>query len=128
MREIKFRAWILNEGEKFKSYTRITPNNKMVYDFLLINKDGIGNYDIDSCESIEIMQYTGLKDRNGKEIYEGDIVKWVDNDFEERMDKITWENGGLCVCNSSYTVGHYLTEEHEFEVIGSIYENPELLE
>ena len=68
-------------------------------------------------------QYTGLKDKNGVKIFEGDIVDWVDSDYYIRRDVVRWINGGLVLCNSSYTVGSY----PQNKVIGNIHDNPELL-
>lgn len=75
------------------------------------------------------LQYTGLKDKSGKEIYEGDIVR---EDLEntgrdnERRYKIVWSGMGLTFENWE---GEYITSDdfEQSEVIGNIYENPELL-
>lgn len=68
-------------------------------------------------------QFTGLIDKKGNAIYEVDIVVWTDSDNNRRQDVVKWINGGLCLCNSQYTVGSY----GELEVIGNIHDNPELL-
>lgn len=82
----------------------------------------------------EILQYTGLKDKNGKEIYEGDVVRGIELGYENTG----WENElrtGAVVFSKSgswvYTVG---SQEHQLlcymknpEILGNIYEHPELL-
>ena len=78
------------------------------------------------------MQYTGLKDKDRKKIYEGDIVKWADLYTGESRDEdrvFIVEN----IQNFFETKGYYEAEygerwEKELEIIGNIYENPELLE
>lgn len=72
--------------------------------------------------AVVIMQYTGLKDRNGKEIYEGDIILF--NNFGDTLDKVVYSPG----CFHTSGGGYLLDEIREIEVIGNIYENPELLE
>lgn len=115
MREIKFRGW---DGR----------GNRMINSIFLNSADqgslpvGGDWNDVVNLDNLRIMQYTGLKDKNGKEIYEGDIVlrSWgitiaankrieevKDMGFELKLSII--ESGGIT------------------EVIGNIYENPELL-
>jgi uncharacterized phage protein (TIGR01671 family) len=124
MREIKFRAWILGEGERFKNYIRVIPETKMIYDFLVINQDGMEKYDLESCDKIEIMQFTGLKDKNGKEIYEGDVVKVLGT-----IGLIYWDNyycSFLVECES-ISPNQSIKQYEDLEVIGNKFENPELL-
>jgi len=78
---------------------------------------------IDSYDS-PLMQYTGLKDRNGKDIYEGDIVFFHD---EGITDVIVWDNdfqfhaeNNLDNCQSDF-------DQHDTEIMGNIYANPELI-
>ena len=114
-REIKFRAW-----QKWHEYM-FTPD---YIDFINGNII-IGEHDGDSrYEDIPLMQYTGLKDKNGKEIYEGDILK-----ASNSIIKIVFKGRGY--------EGIYLNKEEMSElpiqnnnylywqIIGNIYENPE---
>jgi uncharacterized phage protein (TIGR01671 family) len=86
----------------------------------------------DNIDRIELMQYTGLKDKNGKEIFEGDIVKCAFATGKEPC-KVIEEKG--CFWVSQKGMKYLQTEAHdnlywhnsECEVIGNIYENPELL-
>jgi len=120
MREIKFRAWI---------------NNKMVTGDLAethISLRGLKQYD-----NYILMQYTGLKDKNGKEIYEGDIVRvsasgWHDEP-DGKIEIAHWCVCGFGFCNADENykeshICHGWTSGNDLEIIGNIYENPEYLE
>jgi hypothetical protein len=103
MREIKFRAW---DGKR------------MSIDVSLCH-EGCGNW-----KDEQLMQYTGLKDKNGKEIYEGDVLKW-ENDA---IGKVEWLHDGFVVYFPNWNRAHRrLFGSKKMEVIGNIYENPELL-
>lgn len=92
-------------------------------------------------KEVVLMQSTGLKDKNGVEIYEGDIVQstWydVDNNPYKKKGEITFVGAQyVIVYDSQFDVetgeitydAHSLTYAEDAEVIGNIYENPELLE
>jgi len=108
MREMKFRAWRRNE-------------KNMTYFF-------IGDWEkikmLQSCEN-EAMQYTGLKDKNNIEIYEGDIIHTSEGSFEVYWD----EDYLLFYLKGSENIPIALDMDSKYlEVIGNIYENKELLE
>lgn len=133
MREIKFRVWD-KEDKKFvkpcfdheedrynKGTAMIRWNSKGEIWFTLSGyRDEDGNpYEIDA----EVMQYTGLKDKNGKEIYEGDVVKCYGGEFAFGF----WQYSERITIKDIFDI--LIAEEFDnIEVIGNIYENPELLE
>lgn len=134
MREIKFRAW--DEERKRMLYfepLKVTWFYEDDYridayeaEGTVIGRGGMvhDDYSASSPQSI-IMQYTGLKDKNGKEIYEGDIILFSNNRRHIKFDRGSFTMYyGDCRMSplSDYVV------ENRVEVIGNIYENPELLE
>lgn len=106
-REIKFRAW---DGEKI-IYN--IPNSAV----------SVGSYLEMMGTTLKLMQYTGLKDKNDKEIYEGDIIVYPDG-----INTIGYEDGSFV--RYFKESGHTPINQKdmlEIEIIGNIYENPELL-
>ena len=129
-REIKFRAWLRVENDfNDEGYKMI--DDLAFEEYLPVN---------DQLASVKhLMQYTGLKDNNGKEIYEGDIVKY--NFWNKSgIGYVTFENGAFGINQYSKDIEIYYHnpfsswDEPEkdclpfIEVIGNIYQNPELLE
>ena len=135
MREIKFRAYgeiqcyyLTSSGWKpKKQMCQVSSLNIKTHKCRVLYKgeNGTNEYDTFELSKVNLMQYTGLKDKNGKEIYEGDIIKYTQHYFNTPMIKyktkiVEWkyDKWGVYETNAG---------ESDIEVIGNIYENPELL-
>lgn len=125
-REIKFRAWDSQENTMF--YNEDILNIQFAENFIRIENE---KYAFNSfLDEVMLMQYTGLKDKDGIEVYEGDII--VCNNKYKSI--VSYKNGSFV---KSYRNGNiYLLYDSNiedeilinYEVIGNIYENPDLLE
>lgn len=122
MRPIKFRAWDKDEKKM------IIPKKSDVWHPVIRMLDGKNFVDRKNSKNWELMQFTGLHDKNGKEIYEGDIVKssMPYNDTTiDKIDVVEWNDE---VCSFELTKGvRTFFKGLIHEVIGNIWENPELL-
>lgn len=135
-RKIKFRVWD-KEQKRMLSH-------KLIDAF---DKDGVvlwGDMFSGKDKTVELMQYTGLKDYNNVKIYEGDIVTVNGNTYSARINKnytITFIDGAFCVTakklgdslNNSITIRDLMFQAENannkliIKVIGNVYETPELL-
>lgn len=106
-REIKFRAW--DRSQKYMAYQG-TPDLETIQSFMHHFGDKI------------LMQFTGLKDKNGKEIYEGDIV-----DFNGTVCYVFYAYAGFRITPIPNVRIGGINTERDFTIIGNIYETPHLL-
>ncbi len=138
MREVKFRAWD-NENQEMLDVQELNFEDCFYGGEMTVRTTMYSDYfDI---KEMPIMQYTGLKDKNEKEIYEGDIIDFSYDMFVGNFDtfiakgKIVFEEGAFyvdCLENERTIKGEcyllYTINIDDVEVIGNIYENKELLE
>lgn len=126
MREIKFRAML---SDKYYAHPRMAP-----WDELLEIFDALHVFDED-C--MKLMQYTGLHDKNGREIYEGDIVRYTAWHDGKPMGTIQGEvvyGGNLGMASFGIRLDHNgeidraVLPAMGVEIMGNVYENPELME
>jgi uncharacterized phage protein (TIGR01671 family) len=116
MREIKFRAWRFDDKKMYKMFQLTAPND----------------YEFNHSEKQILMQYTGLKDKFGKEIYEGDILKLMISYIKNKefiLELYYEQQSAIFIARG--TIREIINSEDKtriWEVIGNIYENPELLE
>lgn len=108
-REIKFRAWSKSDKE-------MTPHER-----IRILPDETELHEVFEDNSVIWMQFTGLLDKNGNEIYEGDILSW--ESYEGKKHQTRW----VVEYNSERGFKSWSSTKNDEIVIGNIHENPELL-
>lgn len=119
MRELKFRAWS-EEDREYRTDLNVFRlfHGKIICTSPMYNLEG---------DRFDVEQYTGLKDKNDKEVYEGDIVgfKWT-----KRLYVVTYRayDASFILENDEWEEAIHLSlDKDDFEVFGNIHENPELL-
>ena len=115
----KFRAWD-------EIYKRFKTGFNLAYEGEILVGENNTDGDTDS-ELFNFNQFIGLYDKNGKEIYEGDIVRFDYIEERKEIMSVCFDDGmfGFLIEGGFYPLSEYLNQN--LEVIGNIYENPELL-
>ena len=130
---LRFRAWDISKKEMFKDTFAITESGQVV----VVEQESVASPpDYVFVEHLIIMQSTGLEDKNGKEIFEGDVIAIELDDTETPINARVFQNSGIGVLmfhvfedNEDVPLVELLEDNSvAFEIIGNVYENPELLE
>lgn len=128
MRKPKYRAWI-------KDGNRMLPVGDLDMSYKLVYLEENNGYRCErNFDEVDLMEFTGLKDKNDVEIYEGDIVRYIDGDKEilcpvryiEKYACFGVEWGHDLSATFEHLESFYI-KPHNFEVVGNIYENKDLL-
>jgi len=126
MKELKIKAWLKKE-KKMVAIIGIDFN----YEYIRYTEDdNLFNSDYKTAEfkDIELLQFSGVKDKAGQELYEADVIKFNDG-IDDIYGLISYddEDGAYRVSYENITE-HLLEREGDFEIVGNIFENPDLHE
>ena len=126
MKEFKMKAWLKKEN-KMVSIIGIDLNYQYIRysDDRNLFKD---DYKIAEFKDIELLQFTGVKDKAGQEVYEADVIKFNDG-IDDIYGLISYDDEDAVYCVSYENVTEYLLNmAGDFEIVGNIFENPNLHE
>ena len=122
----RYRAWDTTNKEMFKDTFSITESGQVV---VVEQEDVMCPPDYVFVDNLVIMQSTGIKDKNGKEVFEGDIVKMAKDVYSEpTYYEVVRHRGGAYRLESKQHGCELWLRHTDCEVVGNVYENPELLE
>ena len=126
MREFKMKAWLKKE-KKMVSIIGIDLN----YQYIRYSDDGNlfkDDYKIAEFKDIELLHFTGAKDKAGQEVYEADVIKFNDG-IDDIYGLISYDDEDAVYCVSYENVTEHLSNmAGDFEIVGNIFENPDLHE
>ena len=130
MREILFRGKRTDNGEWVEGYLYITHNGE--HEISVYNEEVNIERWTHEVDQSTVGQYTGLKDKNGKRIFEGDVAKVLQGKYKD-IAYVGFENGAFMLYPKTgniyeRTLWEYWYNDWDVEVIGNITDNPELLE
>ena len=126
MKEFKMKAWLKKEN-KMVAIIGIDLN----YQYIRYTDDGNlfkDDYKIADFKDIELLQFTGTKDKGGQELYEADVILFNDG-IDDIYGLISYDDDEGTYRVSYENITEHLSErEGDFEIVGNIFENPQLHE
>ena len=132
MKNIKYRAYIINERTGIIGERVFEGNQRMVYDFIALDGDGFSYYDTEFTDADEIflMMFIGKQDKHGTDIYEGDVVTFMGNYCDKKYlgkhsAEIIWDEhscGFFFKMENGELLGINNYKDGTLEIIGNIYE------
>ena len=126
MKEFKMKAWLKKE-KKMVAIIGIDFN----YEYIRYTEDGNlfnENYKTVAFKDIELLQFSGAKDKAGQELYEADVIKFNDG-IDDIYGLISYDDEDATYRVSYENITEHLSDlEEDFEIVGNIFENPNLHE
>ncbi|WP_336163889.1 YopX family protein [Fusobacterium polymorphum] len=126
MKEFKMKAWLKKE-KKMVAIIGIDFN----YEYIRYTEDGNlfnENYKTVAFKDIELLQFSGAKDKAGQELYEADVIKFNDG-IDDIYGLISYDDEDATYRVSYENITEHLSDlEEDFEIVGNIFENPDLHE
>ena len=126
MKEFKMKAWLKKE-KKMVAIIGIDFN----YEYIRYTEDDNlfnGNYKTAEFKNIELLQFSGVKDKAGQELYEADVIKFNDG-IDDIYGLISYDDEDATYRVSYENITEHLSDlEGDFEIVGNIFENPDLHE
>jgi len=123
MRKIKFRAWITPENKRYNNGGQMWNWEKVQNELHSDGKFWHMFWEPEYRDAVVPMQYTGMVDSKGVEIYEGDIVEYEFGYENKIREAVVFEGRNFCLTSGN----NYMPEENNRTVVGNVWENPDLL-